>query len=148
VLCRLDWAQGQTHCNHCAHTSGPRSEYRARGLYISRSPLVALTSLRQAVLYCHTNMSQALSIGEGLNNVYGRTLNPHNVSRRGRGRRRSSVDTHQRDLVTGGSSSGEGALIAMRGSLLGVGSDVGGSIREPVRKPYWTWDAIDRTDAH
>ena len=49
---------------------------------------------------------------ETVNAVYGRTVNPHN-----------------RNLTSGGSSGGEGALIAMRGSPLGVGSDVGGSIR-------------------
>jgi amidase len=32
-------------------------------------------------------------------------------------------------MSSGGSSGGEGALIAMRGSVLGVGSDLGGSIR-------------------
>ena len=61
------------------------------------------------------------------NNVFGRVLNPYNA------------------LVTaGGSSGGEGALIAMRGSVLGVGTDVGGSIRIPAMcnglygiKPSW-----------
>lgn len=48
------------------------------------------------------------------NNIFGRTLNPHNTS-----------------LTAGGSSGGEGALVALRGSLLGVGTDVAGSIRIP-----------------
>lgn len=48
------------------------------------------------------------------NNVFGRTLNPANVK-----------------LTAGGSSGGEGALIAMHGSVLGVGTDVAGSIRIP-----------------
>lgn len=46
------------------------------------------------------------------NNVFGRTVNPHN-----------------RKLTPGGSSGGEGALIAAHGSPLGVGTDIGGSIR-------------------
>lgn len=46
---------------------------------------------------------------ETFNNIFGRTLNPHN-----------------RSLTCGGSSGGEGALIALRGSPLGVGSDIGG----------------------
>lgn len=46
---------------------------------------------------------------ETYNKVYGRTLNPHN-----------------RSLTCGGSSGGEGALIGMKGSPLGVGSDIGG----------------------
>ena len=42
------------------------------------------------------------------NNVFGRTVNPHNVN-----------------LTAGGSTGGEGALIALRGSVLGVGTDIG-----------------------
>lgn len=48
------------------------------------------------------------------NRVYGRTNNPYDISR-----------------ISGGSSGGEGALIASAGSLLGIGSDIGGSIRIP-----------------
>jgi Asp-tRNA(Asn)/Glu-tRNA(Gln) amidotransferase A subunit family amidase len=48
-------------------------------------------------------------------NLYGVTVNPYNSS-----------------LTSGGSSGGEGALIALRGSPLGIGSDVGGSIRNPA----------------
>jgi amidase len=47
--------------------------------------------------------------------VFGRVLNPHNLS-----------------LTAGGSSGGEGALVAMRGSILEVGTDIGGSIRIPA----------------
>jgi amidase len=46
---------------------------------------------------------------------HGRTLNPYNI-----------------DLSPGGSSGGEAALIALRGSILGVGTDIGGSIRAPA----------------
>lgn len=49
------------------------------------------------------------------NNVFGRTLNPRKLK-----------------LQAGGSSGGEGALISMRGSVLGVGTDIGGSIRIPA----------------
>jgi len=51
---------------------------------------------------------------EGENRVFGCTLNPHNLS-----------------LTAGGSTSGEGALVAFRGSPLGLGTDLGGSIRVP-----------------
>jgi amidase len=47
--------------------------------------------------------------------VFGRTLNPHKLK-----------------LTAGGSSGGEGALIGMRGSILGVGTDIAGSIRIPA----------------
>jgi len=36
------------------------------------------------------------------------------------------------DLTAGGSSGGEGALVRMRGSVLGVGTDIAGSIRIPA----------------
>lgn len=49
------------------------------------------------------------------NYVFGRTLNPH-----------------RSNLTAGGSSGGEGALIAMRGSVLGIGTDIAGSIRIPA----------------
>jgi amidase len=52
--------------------------------------------------------------GETYNKIFGRTTNPH-----------------CRILTAGGSSGGEGALIALKGSPLGVGSDIGGSIRIP-----------------
>jgi len=51
-----------------------------------------------------------MMIGQTKNEIFGETLNPHN-----------------RSLTSGGSSGGEGALIAMHGSPLGVGTDIGGS---------------------
>ncbi|KAF2204005.1 acetamidase [Delitschia confertaspora ATCC 74209] len=80
-----------------------------------------------AVLYCKTNVPQTLLALDSHNNVFGRTLNPFNTR-----------------VTPGGSSGGEGALLAMRGSVLGVGTDVGGSIRIPAMcsslyglKPSW-----------
>ncbi|KAI0051681.1 general amidase [Auriscalpium vulgare] len=68
-----------------------------------------------AVPYVRTNVPQTLMWPETYNLVFGRTVNPRN-----------------RTLTSGGSSGGEGALIAMHGSVLGVGSDIGGSIRIPA----------------
>ncbi|KAH0845096.1 hypothetical protein AYO21_01644 [Fonsecaea monophora] len=67
-----------------------------------------------AVLYCKTNLPQTIMTGDSHNNVFGRTLNPRNTA-----------------LTAGGSTGGEGALLALRGSVLGVGTDIGGSIRIP-----------------
>lgn len=53
-------------------------------------------------------------VAETHNNLFGRTKNP--------------VVSH---LTPGGSSGGEGSLLAFRGSALGIGTDVGGSIRIP-----------------
>jgi amidase len=77
--------------------------------------LVDMLLEQGAVLYCKTNVSQTLMALDSNNHIFGRALNPQNT------------------LVTaGGSSGGEGALIAMRGSVLGVGTDIGGSIRIPA----------------
>ncbi|KDR80683.1 hypothetical protein GALMADRAFT_60825 [Galerina marginata CBS 339.88] len=67
-----------------------------------------------AVPFVRTNVPQTLMWGETYNHVFGRTLNPYN-----------------RSLTPGGSSGGEGALLAMKGSPLGVGTDIGGSLRIP-----------------
>ncbi|KZV63328.1 amidase [Peniophora sp. CONT] len=79
------------------------------------SVLVTILEKQGAVLHCRTNVSQALMFGESDNYVYGRTDNPHN-----------------RTLTCGGSSGGEGALVALHGSALGVGTDLGGSVRIPA----------------
>lgn len=78
------------------------------------SPLAQQLLDLGAVLYCKTNVPQTMMTADSDNNVFGRTLNPANVN-----------------ITAGGSSGGEGALIAMRGSILGVGTDVAGSIRIP-----------------
>jgi amidase len=45
---------------------------------------------------------------------------------------RRTVNPHNNKLSCGGSSGGEGALLALRGSILGLGTDIGGSIRIPA----------------
>ncbi|KAJ5626649.1 Amidase [Penicillium herquei] len=68
-----------------------------------------------AVLYVKTNVPQTMMTSDSHNNVFGRTLNPCNTR-----------------LGPGGSSGGEGALIALRGSPIGLGTDIAGSIRIPA----------------
>jgi amidase len=46
--------------------------------------------------------------------------------------RRVTVNAYSNKLSCGGSSGGEGALIALRGSVIGLGTDIGGSIRVPA----------------
>ncbi|KXS09505.1 general amidase GmdB [Gonapodya prolifera JEL478] len=67
-----------------------------------------------AVIFCKTNVPQSLLSFECSNAVWGTTVSPFN-----------------RKVVPGGSSGGEGCLIGAGGSPLGVGSDIGGSIRVP-----------------
>ncbi|KAH7337928.1 general amidase GmdA [Rhizoctonia solani] len=73
--------------------------------------IVQILRAAGAIIYVKTANPQSLYAFETLSNIYGCTNNPHN-----------------RDLTPGGSSGGEGALIASRASLLGVGTDIGGSI--------------------
>ncbi|VUC33663.1 unnamed protein product [Clonostachys rosea] len=67
------------------------------------------------VFYVRTTQPQNIMQLETVSVIYGRTVHPYN-----------------RELSPGGSSGGESALIGMRGSLLGVGGDIGGSIRCPA----------------
>jgi amidase len=68
-----------------------------------------------AILYCKTSVPATLMAGETINNIIGYTWNPKN-----------------RLLSSGGSSGGEGALVALRGSPAGFGTDIGGSVRIPA----------------
>ncbi|KAJ7786557.1 amidase signature domain-containing protein [Mycena metata] len=79
------------------------------------SALVDILESLGAVPFVKTNIPQTLMWPETFNHVFGRTSNPYN-----------------RSLTSGGSSGGEGALIALKGSPLGVGSDIGGSVRIPA----------------
>ena len=67
-----------------------------------------------AVLYVKTALPQTLMMGITHSHLIGKTVNPLN-----------------RELSCGGSSGGEGSLIAMKGSICGLGTDIGGSIRLP-----------------
>ncbi|NXK55161.1 VDHAP protein, partial [Chauna torquata] len=78
------------------------------------SVLVKVLKRQGAVPFAKTNVPQSLFSYDCSNTIFGQTLNPLN---------------HQK--TPGGSSGGEGALIAGGGSILGIGSDVAGSIRLP-----------------
>ncbi|UNI15540.1 Amidase [Purpureocillium takamizusanense] len=78
------------------------------------SVLVALLRKAGAVFYVKTSVPQSLMVCETLNNIIGRTVNPRN-----------------KNWSCGGSSGGEGAIVGFRGGVIGVGTDIGGSIRVP-----------------
>ncbi|OHF00182.1 amidase [Colletotrichum orchidophilum] len=89
-------------------------EFLKRPLPTSNSAMVNLLLDAGAVLFCKTNVPQTMMTADSENNIFGRTLNPHKTN-----------------LTAGGSTGGEGALVAFRGSVLGVGTDIAGSIRIP-----------------
>lgn len=68
-----------------------------------------------AIILGKTNVAQLLYYIESDNPVYGRTNNPWNL-----------------DRSPGGSSGGQAAIIAAGGSPMGLGTDLGGSIRVPA----------------
>jgi Asp-tRNA(Asn)/Glu-tRNA(Gln) amidotransferase A subunit family amidase len=79
------------------------------------APLVARLRQAGAIILGVTNVPELLMAWETDNLLYGRTNNPWNLAR-----------------TPGGSSGGEAAAIAAGMSAGGVGSDGGGSIREPA----------------
>jgi fatty acid amide hydrolase len=68
-----------------------------------------------AIILGKTNVAQLLMYFESCNPVYGVTNNPYNAKH-----------------TCGGSSGGEGAVIGYGGSPVGIGTDIGGSIRIPA----------------
>lgn len=92
--------------------SGGSPALRAR----SRDDATAVARLRDegAIVLGLTNVPEMGRGGESNNNLYGRTNNPYDLSR-----------------TPGGSSGGSAALVAAGGAALSVGSDGGGSIRQP-----------------
>ncbi|KAL4810296.1 amidase signature domain-containing protein [Aspergillus unguis] len=101
-------------CVKGVHTTVGYVSFLKDGVRDKNSALVDLLLDLGAVLYVKTNIPQTMMTADSENNIYGRALNPHNTN-----------------LTAGGSSGGEGALVAFRGSILGVGTDVAGSIRIP-----------------
>lgn len=80
----------------------------------SDGPLVARLRGAGSIILGMTNVPQMMIIHETRNPVFGTTHNPWNL-----------------DRSVGGSSGGEAAIIAAGGTALGLGSDLGGSIRLP-----------------
>jgi len=78
-------------------------------------PHVARLRKAGAIVMAKSNVAQALMFYESENPLYGRTLNPWDARR-----------------TPGGSSGGEAALIAAGASALGLGTDIGGSVRVPA----------------
>ncbi|XP_058698432.1 vitamin D3 hydroxylase-associated protein [Poecile atricapillus] len=78
------------------------------------SVIVQVLKHQGGIPFVKTNIPQTMINYDCSNLIFGQTLNPLNLQK-----------------SPGGSSGGEGALIAGGGSILGIGSDVAGSIRLP-----------------
>jgi Asp-tRNA(Asn)/Glu-tRNA(Gln) amidotransferase A subunit family amidase len=97
------------------HRCESGTRLRAGRIATEDAPLVARLRAAGAVILGVTNAPELLMAWETDNLLYGRTNNPWDLTR-----------------TAGGSSGGESAAIAAGLSAGGVGSDGGGSIREPA----------------
>ncbi|CAD5233865.1 unnamed protein product [Bursaphelenchus xylophilus] len=105
---------------HCFDVKGKRNIAglsRRRNIPVATDDAEAVKRIREAggIPFVYTNLPDACLWVETSNPVYGKTSSPY--------------DTR---TTSGGSSGGEGALISAEGSLLGIGSDLGGSVRIPA----------------
>lgn len=89
----------------------------ARAGHRASADAAMVTLLREAgaIVVGRTNLSQFMLFAESRNPIFGQTANPWSLAH-----------------APGGSSGGEGAAIAAGMSPLGVGTDIGGSIRGPA----------------
>lgn len=90
---------------------------RARQGRVAAEDAAIVTAMRDlgAIPFAKTNVSQLLLFHESSNPIWGATGNPWDLAR-----------------VPGGSSGGEAAAVAAGLSPLGIGTDIGGSIRIPA----------------
>jgi len=91
------------------------SWYRREQIADHDAPVVAQLREAGAIILGKTNLPDGCWAGESANPVFGQTNNAHNVR-----------------YSAGGSSGGEGAIVAAGGSPLGIGSDIAGSVRIPA----------------
>lgn len=102
----------------CFHVAGmPTTSglaYRAELIEQEDAAVVKLLRQEGAIIVAKTNTPALCFCQETNNKLHGRTNNPWDLTR-----------------SAGGSSGGEGALMAVGGAAVGLGADIGGSIRFP-----------------
>ncbi|KAK9446659.1 amidase signature domain-containing protein [Limtongia smithiae] len=79
------------------------------------SAIVEVLEELGAVMYVKTTVPQSMMVLDTANNLIGAARNPFSAH-----------------ITAAGSSGGAGAIVAFRGSLIGMATDIGGSIRVPA----------------
>lgn len=100
-------------CEGLSFTFGLLSRRKEKGQ--EDAELVRLMKEAGGILLGVTNIPELNLWCETRNNLFGQTLNPYNTTR-----------------TVGGSSGGEAAIISSCGSPIGIGTDIGGSVRMPA----------------
>lgn len=115
-------------------------------LIIEYVKVIRLIKEAGGIIIAKTNVPQTMLSFECSNPLWGRTLNPHTQSAaRARfsstasdaktdlsSKAKGGYDVNERRFTPGGSSGGEAAILASDGAALGLGSDIGGSLRIPT----------------
>ncbi|KAJ3528578.1 hypothetical protein NM208_g6856 [Fusarium decemcellulare] len=91
--------------------------YTSRAFKLASDDAILVSMLKQlgAIIVCKTNLPQSIMWCETENPLWGLTDNPMIPG-----------------YTPGGSTGGESALLYLHGSMLGLGTDIGGSIRIPA----------------
>lgn len=97
------------------HTTMGSAAFAARGASGADGATMAMVRQTGAIPFVRTATPQLLMAPETASDLWGTTNNPYDGSR-----------------TCGGSSGGEAALVGALGSPLGIGTDIGGSLRIPA----------------
>ncbi len=122
----------------CVHLAGAVSTCgtAARAMKVQGEDAVVVSALKHlgAIPFVRGNVPQSLMLPESVNAIWGRALNPWDNERTPYvpSMRAAFIVTKHHFFCRGGSSGGDAALVAARAAPIAIGTDIGGSIRNPA----------------